>query len=156
MNTCQASFCTRAMAEQIWVLLQARPRLLAETLHRKKVWAGAITTWAYSLQMSALDSISRFLSYQHSHQLSMWSDWLKDDLFCSAHVSKRRTLNLYSLVTPGQLAQLRQAQQSFAHMLCHRSNQMAAPTKVAFWNKNKPLSSHSLVTGTTGCRHIPS
>ena len=71
-------------------------------IYRKMVWTGAITTWAYSLQMSALGYISRFLRlYQHSHQISVWSDWLKDALFRSAYVCKRRTLKLYSLATPG-------------------------------------------------------
>ena len=34
-DVCQASLCTRPMAEQIWVLVQASSHLLAETLHRK-------------------------------------------------------------------------------------------------------------------------
>ena len=68
MKACQASFCTHPVAEQIWVLMQARPCLLAETLCRKMVWTGMITTWVYTLQMSALGYISGFLHlYQHSH-----------------------------------------------------------------------------------------
>ena len=36
-NVHQASLCTWPMAEQIWVLVQARYHLLAETLHRKMI-----------------------------------------------------------------------------------------------------------------------
>ena len=156
-NARQASFCTWSMAERIWVLVQATPRLLTETLRRKMIWTGVITTWAYSLQMFALGYVSRFGRYQHSHQRSVWSEWLKDALFRSAYVCKRRMLKLYSLATPGLPAQPRQAQQSVAHThtLHHRRNKMAASTKVAFWTKNKLLSSHRLLTGTTGYKHIP-
>ena len=72
----------KLVAEQVWMLVQgARYHLLtetlrsrrkmAETLRRKMVWTGAITTWAYSLQMSELGYISRFLRYQHSHRISV-------------------------------------------------------------------------------------
>ena len=46
-NARQASFCRRPMAEQIWVLVQARPHLLPETLRRKMDdcgWRGPLTT----------------------------------------------------------------------------------------------------------------
>ena len=43
MNARQALFCTQPMVEQIWVFVQARPCLLAETLCRKMVWTGVIT-----------------------------------------------------------------------------------------------------------------
>ena len=152
----QASVCTRPMAEQIWVIVQARPRLLAETLRRKMVWTGAITTWAYSLQMSALGYISRFLLYQHSYQISVWSDWLKDALFRSAYFcNDRRRLKLYSLATPGYNLSSCDKLIRAGHMTRHGRNKMAAPMIVAFWTKNKLLSSHRLVTGTTGYRHVP-
>ena len=37
-NARQASSCIRSVAEQIWVLVQARPHLLAETLRRKVIF----------------------------------------------------------------------------------------------------------------------
>ena len=101
-NACQASFCTQPVVEQSWVLVQARPCLQAETFCRKMIWTGAITMWAYGLQMSALGYIFWLLRlYQRSHQTSMWSDWLKDALFHSVYVCKWRMLKLYSLATPG-------------------------------------------------------
>ena len=97
-NARQASFCTRQVAEQIWMLVQAKPRLLAETLRRKTVWTGALTTWSYSLQMSALGYIYRFLrKYQHSHQISVWSDWLKDALLRSGYVCQNAQIVFFRL-----------------------------------------------------------
>ena len=49
-------------------------------------------------QMSALGYIYRFLRlYQHSHQISVWSDWLKDALFHSAYVCKSKKAQIVFL-----------------------------------------------------------
>ena len=74
---------TRPVAEPIWAVVQARPHLVAETLRRKVVWTGGIPTWAYRrLQISPLGYIPDIcVKYQHSHQISVWSDGPKDALF---------------------------------------------------------------------------
>ena len=110
-------------------------------------------TWAYSLQMSALGYISRFLRlYQHCHQISVWSDWLKDALFRSAYMfanEERWSCIPYSDTRRSGPAAASSAELK-AHTLRHRRNKMAAPTKVAFWTKNRLLSqSHRLVTART-------
>ena len=70
-----------------WVFLQAKPRLLAETLRRTMVWIGGITAWAYSLQMTTLgyfkDRLFTFIAVCSSVRFVLIVLVLKEPLFCT-------------------------------------------------------------------------